>query len=423
MVHLKQIRYLFLLTSAVTTLLTQEIAAEERPVEAEKAPVLQEPFTGKIIGKRVRMRLEPSVESQIIQELPEGEMVIVSGVQNDFYSVIPPKNFKGYVFRTYVIDDVVEGNHVNVRSEPSLEAPVLAQLNRGDKIEGHISPANNKWLQVRLPQEVKFFVATEFVEKVGDIHYLKKLEQREEEAQKAVERAYSIGQQELCKPYPDISIAIALQGLREAASNYSDIELQRNRAHDYIAEMKESYTRKKIEYLEKEATAASETWNSRYQNLSDQMEAQSVHLDALERSIQAKDATELPNEPQVTEPSVGKEYALSSTMKSWLPAETALYQKWLQLHPKKSVEEYYEIQRDTAVRMHGSVQPYRRVVKNRPGSYLLVDQIDNIPTAFLYSTQVDLDQLAGRVATLLLSPRPNNHFAFPAYYVLDVIYP
>jgi hypothetical protein len=44
----------------------------------------------------------------------------------------------------------------------------------------------------------------------------------------------------------------------------------------------------------------------------------------------------------------------------------------------------------------------------------------NIPVAYLYSTQVNLNTLLGKQVNLQVSPRYNNNFAFPAYFVLGV---
>ena len=110
--------------------LTSNLSAESAPSAASTIA----PFTGKIKGSKVRVRLEAGVDSPVLHELNSGDMVVVTGEQNDFYAIRPPKGVKAFVYRTYIIDDVVEGNRVNIRAEPSLEAPVLAQLNKGDKI-------------------------------------------------------------------------------------------------------------------------------------------------------------------------------------------------------------------------------------------------------------------------------------------------
>ncbi|MBA2727993.1 MAG: hypothetical protein H0U49_07460 [Parachlamydiaceae bacterium] len=59
-------------------------------------------------------------------------------------------------------------------------------------------------------------------------------------------------------------------------------------------------------------------------------------------------------------------------------------------------------------------------MKNKPGDFLLLSSISNLPIAYLYSTAVNLQDKLGRIATVQVVKRPNNNFAFPAYYVIFV---
>ena len=72
------------------------------------------------------------------------------------------------IFRSFVIDDVVEGNRVNVRLAPDREAPVIAQLSTGDAITGSICEDNNKWLKIPAPEQTQFYIAKEFIEYAGN---------------------------------------------------------------------------------------------------------------------------------------------------------------------------------------------------------------------------------------------------------------
>src|SRR5262249_24708062 len=83
------------------------------------------PFTEKIVRNKVRLRLQPNLESKILREFNKGDLLIVMADKGDFYAVKPPVDFKGFIFRTFVLDNVVEGNRVNVRLEPDLEAIVI----------------------------------------------------------------------------------------------------------------------------------------------------------------------------------------------------------------------------------------------------------------------------------------------------------
>ncbi len=98
------------------------------------------------------MRLRPDLDSRIIKELSKNELVTIIGEKGDFWAVQAPAGTKAFIFRSFVLDNVVEGTRVNVRLEPSLDAPVIAHLSSGDKIEDpSISPINPKWLEIAPP--------------------------------------------------------------------------------------------------------------------------------------------------------------------------------------------------------------------------------------------------------------------------------
>ena len=81
------------------------------------------------------------------------------------------------------------------------------------------------------------------------------------------------------------------------------------------------------------------------------------------------------------------------------------------------MDDYYEEQRSRAIRISGIVEPYNDIVKNKPGNFVLRDR--DMPRAYLYSTVLDLQNHAGKYVTLVAVPRPNNNFAFPAYFVFE----
>ena len=109
-------------------------------------------FTGKVNGNAVRMRLKADIESDIIRELEKNEFITVLGQHGDFYAVAPPADMKAFVFRSFILDNVVEGNRVNVRLSPDLNAHVVGHLDAGDKILGSLCSDNNKWYKIAPPQ-------------------------------------------------------------------------------------------------------------------------------------------------------------------------------------------------------------------------------------------------------------------------------
>ncbi len=53
-----------------------------------------EPFTGRVIGNKVRVRLEPSIDSPILDELTPNDMVIVLDEKDGFYGIRPQHESK-----------------------------------------------------------------------------------------------------------------------------------------------------------------------------------------------------------------------------------------------------------------------------------------------------------------------------------------
>src|ERR1700722_15929884 len=124
------------------------LTLKETPILKEIAPIPQpsfEAFAGAITGTKVRMRTQPTLDAHVVRETVDGEMFAVIGETCGYYAITPPKGTKGYVFRTFILDGMVEGERVNVRLYPDIDAPVIGQLNHGDFVTSVISDTNNKW--------------------------------------------------------------------------------------------------------------------------------------------------------------------------------------------------------------------------------------------------------------------------------------
>ena len=127
------------------TLSVCSLSASPSRSEVHSAKIFK-PFTGKISANKVRLRSGADLESHIIKQLNKNDLLLIVGEENDFYAVAPPKDTKAYVFRSYCIDGVIEANRVNVRLEPHADAPIIAQLEAGQKVDSQVCPLNNKWV-------------------------------------------------------------------------------------------------------------------------------------------------------------------------------------------------------------------------------------------------------------------------------------
>lgn len=105
-------------------------------------------------------------------------------------------------------------------------------------------------------------------------------------------------------------------------------------------------------------------------------------------------------------------------MHVWNTLEESLYLSWTAFHTGKKIEDFYAEQKANASVLKGKIETYLDTIKDRPGDFLLSHSDGSY--SYLYSTQVNLTEYVGKTVSVLASPRPNNHFAFPAYFVLTV---
>lgn len=375
-----------------------------------------ESFTGKIVGSKVRMRTQPSLDSHVVCETRSGQLFAVTGEDTDYYAIQPKKGMKGYVFRTFVLDGVVEGDRVNVRLYPDIEAPIVAQLNSGDHIEAVVSDVNNKWLEIELPETSHFYIAKEYIENIGPVELIATMEKRHREATHILSSAFLFAQSQIQKPFEQIDLDAIHGKFEKLVNDYADLPDISERAEEANSVIQDIYVQKKIAFLE-----------SKSQKSPVHVEIDPAHLDRLAKlGIEIQPVHEEKNFTDIAEAAsstIGLSTTLADTeitdkMLVWQPLEESLFHLWAAANGEQNLEDFYGREEMNATVLSGIIEPYNRPVKNRPGDYLL--RSENLPVAFLYSTRINLDRLVGKRVTVVASPRPNNNFAFPAYYVLSV---
>lgn len=357
-----------------------EIAVAPAPTKVVEPERAVSPFTGKVKGKKVRLRLKADMDSHVIRELEKSELLSVVGEKGDFWAVQAPVGMKAFVFRSFVLDHVVEGNRVNVRLEPSTEAPVIGHLNMGDKVQDSVCAANNKWLEIAVPATTKFYIAKEYLENVGGPEVKVQAEKRRMTAEQLLEAAALLGKTELRKAYDEMDIDRVTHSYKTIINDYTDFPEYVEKAKEQLAGLQESYVQKRL------------AQPSNKQNSKAVEQEAKAHLAALRQ--------------------------ITDRMRMWEPVEEAMFLSWAHLNEEKTLEQFYEEQKLAAVPVSGILEAYTSPAKNKPGDFILKDK--DLPVAYVYSTKVNLQSLVGKKVTLLGSPRANNNFAFPAFFVLDV---
>lgn len=374
------------------------------PTQQNKKQETFKTFTGKILANKVRMRIKPDLESSIIRQFNKNDLVLIVAEKGDFYAVQPPKDMKAYVFRSYILDNVVEANRVNVRLEPHIDAPIIAQLQAGDKIYGQTCSMNPKWLEITPPSNAKFYISKEFISEAGGPDYLVTMEHRKGQAEEALSKAFFAAETECKKSYEEMSILEPTEQFQMIIRNFSDFPEIAKGAREGLALLKDSYLQKKIAFLESKtelSSAAKEELLAKHKIDHQQLISDSpgrAHTNTWNKKSGSKET--------------------SDHMRLWDTVEESLFLSWSTFHTSKTIDDFYTEQKANASVIFGTIEPYTHSVKNKPGDFIL--RGDDTPIAYLYSTQVNLSSHVGKKVALLVSSRPNNHFAFPAYYVLSV---
>ena len=376
-----------------------------------------EPFTGKITKNKVRLRLQPTFDGQALRELERGQLVVISGETDDFYAVQPLADIKGYVFRTYVLDNIVEGTRVNVRLKPDLDAPVIAQLNSGDRVDGRIYTDNNKWLEMAVPQAVHFYVAKDYIEKVGDVDYIDRMNKRGEEVVRLLNTTKAVSDAETQKSYDKINPDGIIANYQRIIYDFKDFPEAGNKAQVYLNDLHETLIKRKIAFLEAQTQKSSQVLEQKNKLLLEELDAQKSKLAQIEQQMQKEK-----NLAHITDIAEARKIPdqIPHNMAVWIPVENTLFVNWSEQTNNPSAGDFYKEQKEKSFVLKGVIEPYNRPVKNKPGNYMLVNSASKLPIAFLYSTHVNLSDYIGHEIAVTVSPRINNNYAFPAYFVLAV---
>lgn len=376
------------LVAASFTIFTMAVPtfAEEAKVENPSSHFKK--FTGKVVGAHVRLRTSADLEGHIVKELSKNDLLVIIDEKDDFYAVEPTNDIKAYIFRSFVLDNVVEGNRVNVRLSPDLEAPIIGHLSTGKRIDGRICDKNNKWLEIDPPVETKFFIAKEFIEYAGGPDLKVTMDKRIATVNQLLESANLLTQAEMRKPFEEIGKDRIVKNYQMIINDYKEFTDFVTKAKEALVAFNEKYLEKKIAFLETKAA----------QGASSKITEETLHLGDLDTY-----AFSVEN--------------LTDRMKIWEPVEESMYLSWAAMHRAKTMDDFYADQKLKSVTVSGILEAYTDPVKNKPGDFVVKER--DVPIAYVYSTHVNLHSLLGKRVNLIASPRPNNSFAFPAFYVLD----
>lgn len=372
-----------------------------------------EPFTGKIKKNKVRLRLQPTYDSQVLRDLKKNDLILVIDETEDFYVIHPLEDMHAYIFRTFVLDNVVEGQRVNVRLKPELDAPIVAQLNSGDTVNGTVDSNNPKWLEIKIPSHARFYIAKEYVENYGEASLRDRLQRKLQEGNQLLQTTEQMSQLEMEKPFEKIQLENIQTNYAHLIADFLEFPAISQKAQALQSHLSESYIEKKVAYLENKVkdNIVTSTLENKNKQLQAELQLQKSKIARLEKTT-SKENAPVSSTTQAT-------YKLPHHMTSWMPVEEQFFNAWAKQTGQHDPNLFYRDQKQSAFKIKGIIEPYNRLVKNKPGDYLLVNSASKLPLAYLYSTLINLQDYVGHEISLLVSPRPNHHYAFPAYFVLS----
>ncbi len=397
---------------ATTSLSMEQKSSAAKHGKPAEAAAHFKAFTGKVVGNHVRLRLSSELDSPIIQELSKGDLLVVTGEKNEFYAVEPLHNMHAYIFRSLVLDGVIEGSRVNVRLLPDLESPIVGHLSSGDKVEGKIAEGHPKWLEINVPSKTRFYVAKEYLDYAGGPELKGVRDRKKQDLAKHLEKTEAFTQAEMVKPFNEIEFDKVVHNYQLVSSEYKEFPEAVEKAKSRLGEMQDLFLQKKLAYLESKANQISkEIARKEQKSLEDTAQAPARARPHSVAVSQAKEVIEQQKQAIAMTPSSLEEV-------SWTPIEEHLYLSWAMSHPNKSIDDFYHDQKNRSFKVNGVLEAYLDPVRNKPGEFIIRDR--DCPVGYAYSTLVDLKPFIGKPVSLQVTARENNHFAFPAYFVLNV---
>lgn len=351
------------------------------------SPIIKEAFsafTGVVVSEKLDIRIRPEENSPVICQMDQNELLLVYDEQKDFWVVSPPPKAKAYIFRSFVLDGVVEGTRVNMRLQPDIDSPVVGHLNTGERVQGEVSKKSKKWLEISYPPRLRLFVHKKGIRNVGPADVKERHERRLAE----VQSLFSLAEKKLAiattLSFDKIDFESMKKDFTQIIQEYAEHDVFVEKAKNALARVQDLYLKTKLAFLE----------------------THSITSDMLNKKEEGDDTSSSSN-------------ALENspiTLSFWKKLEEAFYANWIQANCEKSVEDFYTIDLKEAYTVTGIVAPFAAENFHKPpGNFILYKR--DIPQAYLYSTTVDLDQYVGKEVSITVTKRPNNHFAFPAFFV------
>lgn len=117
----------------------------------------------RVVGNRVNLRAEPELRSEVVGQVMRNDRLHVVSVTDEWVEVRPPEEVKFWVHGDFIDGDEISAPRLNVRAGPGINHAIMARLERGDRVVRRETFA--EWVAIATPDEATVWIAREFVER------------------------------------------------------------------------------------------------------------------------------------------------------------------------------------------------------------------------------------------------------------------
>ncbi len=116
----------------------------------------------RVTGKRVNLRARPELNSEVVAQSGDGDLLTARSFQGEWVEVIPPESVDVWVHRDFVADNKVSANKLHVRGGPGINYASVGEMARGDAVipRGDFG----EWIKVAPPPGCALWVSRDYIE-------------------------------------------------------------------------------------------------------------------------------------------------------------------------------------------------------------------------------------------------------------------
>jgi hypothetical protein len=116
----------------------------------------------RVTGQRINLRAKPSMQSEVVGQVADGDMLNAKSFQGDWVEVTPPETVDLWVHREFLKDNTVTAVKLYVRAGPGINFSVVGTLGR----DATITPRGDfgDWIKVVPPPACSLWVSRAYVQ-------------------------------------------------------------------------------------------------------------------------------------------------------------------------------------------------------------------------------------------------------------------